>query len=427
LQNHAVVIGGGMAGLLAGHAVGRCFERVTILERFALPAISASRAPAVRRGVPQSRCIHLLMAAGGAAFDALAPGWQDELAAHGAAPFDACADAIIRVDGGRLPRARSDVRVFAASRALFEQALSRRLPATVRLRQNCKVSGLLADVRGERVSGVTFLEGRAGVRTTLAADLVVDASGEGSMLSRWLTRLPGRRGLQVERTMVGSGAHYVSRWFALDPADAPDWRCLSITPGGTVARRSAMVLRAEGNRWGIVLLSRGGETPPADDGDFTEFITSLGDRELSAMLARARPLSPVLRYGSTASRMLHVERLASWPQGFVAIGDAVCTLDPCFGLGMTLAARAAALLRTAFEPAADAPVAAAAFQQRLAALNAEPWRLATGRAPGGERDADAPRLGRLREQAHSDPDAAHALIAVQHLLRPMKTLLEFAP
>jgi 2-polyprenyl-6-methoxyphenol hydroxylase-like FAD-dependent oxidoreductase len=434
VTGHAVIIGGGIAGLLAGHAAARSFDRVTILERFSLPAASGPRAPAARRGVPQSRCVHLLMAAGAAAFDRLAPGWQDELAAHGAGPFDACADAVIRVAGGRLPRARSDIRGYAASRALFEQALRRRLPATVRLQQNHTVLCLLADARGERVGGVTVLD-RAGGRATLDADLVVDASGEGSTLARWLSALPVHLGTPVEKSVVASGARYVSRWFELDPAHAPDWRCLSIAPAGTVALRSAMILRAEDNRWGVVLLVRGDDTPPADDGSFADFIASLGDRELTATLARARPLSPILRYGSTTNRLLHFERLAGWPQGLVAIGDAVCTLDPCHGLGMTVAARSAALLRTALELAQggpgsaslSTPLSAGDFQQKLAAQNAGPWAIATGRAPSGEPIADAPHPGRLHDRVHSDPEAARALIAVQHLLRPAETLLENAP
>jgi len=430
VTGHAVIIGGGIAGLLAGHATARSFDRVTIFERFSFPAASGVRGPAARRGVPQSRCIHLLMAAGAAAFDRLALGWQDELAAHGAGPFDACADAVIRVGGGRLPRVRSDIRAYAASRALFEQALRRRLPTTVRLQQNHKVIGLFADARGERIGGVAVLD-RAGGRATLDADLVVDASGEGSTLVRWLGALPAHRGSSVEKSVVASGARYVSRWFELDPAHAPDWCCLSIAPGGTVALRSAMILRAEDNRWGVVLLARGDDAPPGDNGSFADFIASLGDRELTVTLARARPLSPILRYGSTANRLLHFERHAGWPQGLVAIGDAVCTLDPCHGLGMTLAARAAALLRASLEQTqaglGSVPFSAGDFQKKLAAQNAGPWRLATGRGLGGEPVAGTPHSGRLHERAHSDPDAARALIALQHLLRPTETLPENIP
>jgi 2-polyprenyl-6-methoxyphenol hydroxylase-like FAD-dependent oxidoreductase len=426
VTSHAIIIGGGIAGLLAGHAAARSFDRVTILERFSLPTPSGARYPVARRGVPQSRCIHLLMAAGAAAFDRLAPGWQDELAAHGATPFDPCADVVIRVAGGRLPRAHSNMHAYAASRALFEQALRRRLPATVRLQENCKVLRLLADTGGERVGGVTVLDRRAGGRAALDADLVVDASGEGSTLTHWLAALPAYRGTPIEKSVVASGARYVSRWFELDPADAPDWRCLSIAPGGTAAFRSAMILRAEDNRWGVVLLARGNDAPPIDDDSFADFIASLGDRELTATFTRARPLSPILRYGSTANRQLHFERLTGWPQGLVAIGDAVCTLDPCHGLGMTLAACAAVLLRAALEQvqrrsafaSLSAPWSARDFQRKLAVQNAGPWRLAVGCTAGGEPVGSTPHPGLLHDLVHSDPDAARALISVHHLMRP---------
>jgi hypothetical protein len=43
--------------------------------------------------------------------------------------------------------------------------------------------------------------------------------------------------------------------------------------------------------------------------------------------------------------MMHYHRLPAWPEGLVALGDSVFTLDPYFGLGMTAVARGVALLR----------------------------------------------------------------------------------
>ena len=62
------------------------------------------------------------------------------------------------------------------------------------------------------------------------------------------------------------------------------------------------------------------------------------------------------------------------------------------------------------------------FQKELASLNAQPWRLATGRDPDGQPLArDETHLARLYEAAPSSPEVAHALLAVQHLLRPAET------
>ena len=178
------------------------------------------------------------------------------------------------------------------------------------------------------------------------ADLVVDASGRGSTLPDWIGRLSDGLGLQVAETVVESGMSYVSRWFHLEPGDAPDWHCLSIAPAAGSPPRTAMMLRAEQDCWGVVLLAAAGEPLPADDQAFLDFTAGLGDGKLREALARATPVSPIHHYGAASNRMRHYDRLTGWPAGLVALGDSVCALDPYFGLGMTVAARGAVLLRS---------------------------------------------------------------------------------
>jgi 2-polyprenyl-6-methoxyphenol hydroxylase-like FAD-dependent oxidoreductase len=425
-NGHGVIIGGGIGGLLAAHALAGRFERVTILERFRYPRDSISPAPPARRGVPQSRCIHLLMAAGAAAFDKLVPGWSEELVARGAGPFDASADAVLRFPAGWLPRTPSGITTYACSRALLEKVLRAGLAGTVHVREEQKVLGLVSSLRGDRVTGVYMAERQATRGTTLLADLVVDASGEGSTLARWLSCLPNGPRSQADKTVVESGMQYVSCWFHMKSKDAPNWRCLSIAPTVDGRLRSAMMLRAEEDRWGVALLAPAGEPLPSDEKAFLDFVAGLGEGELRAALARARPVSPILRYGATSNRMVHYERLTAWPSGLVAIGDSVCTLDPYFGLGMTATARGVVLLRTYLDEG-NGEVSLADFQNELASLNAQPWRLATGRDPGGgPLGLDKTHLSRLYQAAPSNSEIAHALLGVQHLVRPAETLKEFA-
>jgi hypothetical protein len=275
------------------------------------------------------------------------------------------------------------------------------------------------------VTGVYVAEQQAACGTTLLADLVVDASGEGSTLARWLSCLPNGARSRADKTVVESGMQYVSCWFHMKSEDAPNWRCLSIAPTMGARLRSAMMLRAEEDRWGVVLLAPAGEPLPSDDEAFLDFVAGLGEGELRAALARARPVSPILRYGATSNRMLHYERLTAWPSGLVAIGDSVCTLDPYFGLGMTATARGVMLLRTYLD--GNGGVSMPDFQKELASLNAQPWRLATGRdLDGGSPARDNTHLSRLYQAAPSSSEIAHALLGVQHLLRPAETLKEFA-
>ena len=58
IGNHAVVLGASMAGLLAARSLADFFDTVTVVERDALGA------GAVRRGVPQGRHLHALLARG---------------------------------------------------------------------------------------------------------------------------------------------------------------------------------------------------------------------------------------------------------------------------------------------------------------------------------------------------------------------------
>jgi hypothetical protein len=189
-----------------------------------------------------------------------------------------------------------------------------------------------------------------------------------------------------------------------------------------------MMLRAERDRWGVVLLAPDGESLPSDDKAFLEFTAGLGDGKLREALARATPVSPIQHYGFASNRMRHYDRLTGWPSGLVALGDSVCALDPYFGLGMTVTARGAVLLGKYLEQDSSPVVSGFEFQKQLACLNAQPWRLATGCDPDGQPLArDEGHLGRLYEAAPKSSEIAHALLAVQHLLRPAETLMDLSP
>src|ERR1700745_1109093 len=77
-RDHAVVIGGSIAGLCAVGALSDCYSRVTVYERDELPS-----APANRATVPQDRHLHMLMARGAMEFDTLFPGLLEAIVAGG--------------------------------------------------------------------------------------------------------------------------------------------------------------------------------------------------------------------------------------------------------------------------------------------------------------------------------------------------------
>src|SRR5688500_10089018 len=79
IGEHAVVIGAGMAGLLAARVLSEAYDQVTVVERDALPALGQGR-----RGVPQGRHAHVLLLSGQDALEELLPGFVGELVVEGA-------------------------------------------------------------------------------------------------------------------------------------------------------------------------------------------------------------------------------------------------------------------------------------------------------------------------------------------------------
>src|ERR1700684_791825 len=84
LGERAVVLGASMGGLLAARVLADFFETVTVVERDALPDDDT----AVRRGLPQARHVHVLLARGAQILDELFPRFLDELVADGAPVWD---------------------------------------------------------------------------------------------------------------------------------------------------------------------------------------------------------------------------------------------------------------------------------------------------------------------------------------------------
>ena len=81
MPRRAVVVGAGLAGLLAAAALSVHTDEVIVLDRDELPD-----GPEHRKGLPQGRHAHLLMSGGLAAIDDLVPGpsVRDQLLAAGA-------------------------------------------------------------------------------------------------------------------------------------------------------------------------------------------------------------------------------------------------------------------------------------------------------------------------------------------------------
>src|SRR3990170_5213733 len=105
---HAVVIGAGVGGLLAGRVLADRFERVTLVERDPLSSDFPGDS-LFRKGVPQGRHLHSLATRGGEILERYFPGLDAELADAGCPALDQAWDTHTDTPVGRLPRFHSGI------------------------------------------------------------------------------------------------------------------------------------------------------------------------------------------------------------------------------------------------------------------------------------------------------------------------------
>src|SRR5215472_17425178 len=176
----AVVVGCGIGGLSVAGVLADYFEQVDVLERDRLTARAESRP-----GTAQDRHPHGLLAGGLKALGEIFPGFERDLATAGAVPVRVAQGLQYeRPDVGALPKRDFGLSVLCASRPLIELVLRRRAQAVpnITLRQGCRVKGIVP-APGSAAARAVRCDFGSGRSETLAADLVVDASGRGALTS----------------------------------------------------------------------------------------------------------------------------------------------------------------------------------------------------------------------------------------------------
>ncbi|MFB6549352.1 FAD-dependent oxidoreductase [Streptomyces sp. NPDC056405] len=374
MSRRAVVIGAGLAGMLAASVLSTAgVDEVIVLDRDELP-----EGPEHRRGLPQGRHAHLLMAGGLAAMEELVPGvsLRKRLLAAGAHGISLSSGMLARTPEGWLRRWRREGPVMlTCSRALLDwtvrAAVLEHCPVEVRKAAVVGLTGSAGRVRGVRVAAV-------GGDTDLDADFVVDASGRGTRVVTWLDGL-GLSGVR-ERT-VDSGLVNATRVYRVpDGAERFPLTIVQSDPYVSRPGRSAMVLPIEDDRWMVSCGGTRGGEPPADPEGFLRYTLELPDPIVGRLISGAEPLTDVHLSRSTSNVRRYLEKSARWPDGFVVLGDALATFNPAYGHGMSVAAFGARVLGRELERAGG--LGAPGLARRVlrgAARSADPaWSMAVG-------------------------------------------------
>ncbi len=175
----------------------------------------------------------------------------------------------------------------------------------------------------------------------LTADLIVDASGRNSSLPKWLEELGYPTPCE---TVIDASLGYTTRWYNRPAHLHTDWKILYVLPKPPHESRCGVLEPVEGNRWSLSLYGFGRDYPPTDEVGFLEFARTLHSPIIYEVVKDAKPISPVYSYRRTENRLRHYEQLSKFPEGIVALGDAVFAFNPYYGQGMTAAALSALVL-----------------------------------------------------------------------------------
>jgi 2-polyprenyl-6-methoxyphenol hydroxylase-like FAD-dependent oxidoreductase len=425
-QNRAVVVGASISGLLTARVLSDVYDQVTLVDRDVMPA-----SPGIRRGVPQGRHAHSLLAAGCAAVEDLLPGFTDEAVQAGALSVDLQQDLHWYCEGHRLCPAPSGLPGLVASRPLLEEVIRTRVAARpgVQIVAGCDAVGLASAGRGQRVTGVTIMPRRDGAASSvLPADLVVDATGRSSRAPLWMAEL-GYHGPAEEQ--CGLGASFASRLYRREPGALGGRAGSTVIPGPGSPRspHGAMLLAQEGGTFVLTTVSLGGAEPPGDDAGLLAFSRRLPGPDVAEVTSTAARLSKIVRLRYPRGIWRRYDQLTRFPAGFLVTGDALCSLSPVHAQGMSVAALEAILLRQLL--AEGTQQLAPRFFTAAAGLLRVPWAITRGPGqacagpgtPGGRsrrsgRADFSGYLGRLYAAAAGDPVLAAALLRVASLVDP---------
>jgi 2-polyprenyl-6-methoxyphenol hydroxylase-like FAD-dependent oxidoreductase len=422
--DRAIVLGGSMAGLLAARVLSEAYAEVMVIDRDQLHGVTGPR-----RGTPQGYHAHALLARGQQVLEELFPGLTGELEAADMPMID-MGMMHWYLDGERLASARTGLVVVSTTRPTLEFHVRRRVEglANVRFMTGFDILGPVASADRSRITGVRVYDNGEAAERLYDADLVVDTTGRGSRTPVWLDELGYGRPAE-DRVKIDLS--YSTCNFHLRESPLED-RLSIISLGTPNYPTGAFFGCVGGDRYALSLTRMLGAVPPADLASFRDAAAELSTSRIHEAIKDAMPEEPpvVMRFPASVRR--RYERMPGFPERMIVLGDGLCSFNPIYGQGMTVAALESLALREMLsEGRAPQPLR---FLEAAASIVDAPWAIAAGGDLAwpdvqGERTPEVEQanayMGRLQLAARSDGRITAAFMRAAGLIEPPESL--FAP
>jgi 2-polyprenyl-6-methoxyphenol hydroxylase-like FAD-dependent oxidoreductase len=352
-----VVCGAGVCGLLTAMLLADDGHDVTVVERDPAPPPAPADAWDAweRRGVTQFRLPHFLLPAFATTLSRELPAVHEAFLAAGAHAYDF---GLVHGVTARRPVLESAVASAAA-------AASR-----VTIRRGAAIAGL---VRGEDRGGLAWVRGvRLEDGSEVPADLVVDATGRRSPLSRWLGAVGAVRPVEEEED---SGFVYYGCHVRTADGSPPVGMPVNAAHGSV----SLLALPADRGTAGVGIITCSDDAPLRRLREREPWRRVLGALPGGAPLLDCEQISPLVAMAGIEDRWRRLVVDGSpVAVGVVAVADSLAATNPTLGRGISLGLRHAVALRDRLRAdGVEDPVALATAFDADTEATLTPWYRST--------------------------------------------------
>lgn len=433
IGSRAIIIGASHAGLCAARVLSDHFEEVLLFEKDARPDGYVTHP-----GVPAGKHIHVLQAGAQMLLEEMFPAssplgsFRDQMVAAGSVHFDSGVGFRVFGPGGYNRKEPLGIEVLTQTRPLIEETIRKNIDAisNVACLWQQRVSGLYSE--GDGVIGGVTLRDPSG-DDVMEADFVVDASGRGSRGITWLEALGYSAPPSSE---INIGIKYTTVLFerAEDPK-REEWgfviRDFPRTKIGT------SLIAVENDQWLVSVSGRLGQVPRDGLDGLMQDMKELATPDVYDILKDCPVTVPPTSFNFPSNLWHHFDKMDAFPEGFATIGDAVISLNPLYGQGMTSGVSQAKILGQTFQTLKDQgraiSGAAESFRLAQATFVVEPWmRAAIGDFVFPEATGDKPENfaeeiafnQALMSVAKDDRELRLKIMRVNQFLDPPETIRE---
>lgn len=322
LFNNVIIAGAGIGGLSAAAAISPYCKRVTLIEKDPMPA-----GIEVRKAIPQGAHIHILLRSGLNLLEALLPNIGRELEQAGSVRIVTGKGQQIHEFGHWQPSRELDLYFLSQSRPFLEHHLRRR---TLLLDNINLIQSTIVDVDiSTEAANIRLKDG-----TTVSGDLLIDASGAGRPLVKYLRE---KQLLKVDMTHNNIDIFYSTVHFQKPQQWHNIQENILVIPDPSESKLGGSLLSIQDETWCVSLHGRAGVKPPNDYDEWCSMARTLPAQRIWERIADAPPITDLQNFRKPHASWMRFDQAENIPDRYIPLGDTITSVNPIYGQGMSVA------------------------------------------------------------------------------------------